>query len=160
MLSNQLKRIIAASKVVVHKGRYAYLKMRKTPAGTYFMVAKDSDEITIVAEEKQLGGLTYESAIKWFKLIEFRVAKPFVSTGFLAKISQAIAQRGINLLIVSTFSKDYVLVREERVNDTVAALRKAGFPIKGEKPKIKSMFGAAKGLGRWTKADRADFREL
>ena len=134
--------------------------MREKTAGNYFLIAQDNDEITVVAEEKQLDGLAYESAVKWFKLIEFRVAKPFESTGFLAKIAQAIANRKMNLLIVSTFSKDYVFVREEKVNEAVPALKKAGFSVKNaQKPKVKSMFGALKGLGKWTKADRMEFRE-
>lgn len=161
MPSNQLKGLIAASKVIVRKGRYAYLKVGKKPARKYFLIAQDNDEVTVVAEEKDVMRLKYESSVKWFKLIEFRVAKPFVSTGFLAKIAQAITRRKMNLLIVSTFSKDYVLVREEKINDAVAALKKAGFPVeKKQKPKVKSMFGALKGLGKWTKADRMDFREL
>lgn len=161
MQPNKIQGIIAASGVFIRPGRYAYLKMPKKPEGNYFLIAQDNDEVTVVAEEKDAVRLKSENSVKWFRLIEFRVAKPFESTGFLAKITQTITNRKMNLLIVSTFSKDYVFVREEKVNEAVAALKKAGFSVENtQKPKVKSMFGALKGKNlKWTRADRADFHE-
>ena len=55
-------------------------------------------------------------------------------------ISFAMADKKINLLIVSTFSKDYVFVREESANGAVAALKKTGFSVENiQNPTEKSM---------------------
>ena len=43
--------------------------------------------------------------------------------------SQAIAARNLNVLVVSTFSKGYLLIREESIETAVATLRKLGFPL-------------------------------
>ena len=74
----------------------------------------------------------YEKEVKWFKLFEFKVSIPFLAPGFLAKISKTIADKKLNILIVSTFSKDYALIREEDFKVAVKALEKVGFSVKLE----------------------------
>ena len=74
----------------------------------------------------------HEKEVKWFKLFEFKVSIPFLAPGFLAKISKTIADKSLNILIVSTFSKDYALIREEDFKVAVKALEEVGFSIKVE----------------------------
>jgi hypothetical protein len=126
----KLEDVIKSSQVIVHDGRYAYLKAKGKQPGDHFLVAQDNDEVTIVTEEGNLEGVKYDSAEKWFKLIEIQVSAPFVATGFLATITGAIAAKNLNLLVVSTFSKDYILVREEEHQIALQALSEAGFPLK------------------------------
>jgi len=122
-----IDKIIATSQVVVHAGRFAYLKAKEM-TGKFFMVAHDEDEITIVVEEKDLTQ-DYVESVKWFSLIEIKVSMPFIAKGFLAKVTDAIAKAGLNILAISTFSKDYILVREESKDDAIRALKDIGFPI-------------------------------
>ena len=49
-----LGKVIKSSKVIVHKGRYAYLKSKNASLGKHFLVAQDKDEVTIVTEEKNI----------------------------------------------------------------------------------------------------------
>jgi len=122
-----IDKIISTSQVVTHPGRFAYLKAREM-TGKFFMATQDEDEITLVVEEKDLTQ-DYTESVKWFSLIEIRVSIPFISKGFLAKVTQAIAKAGLNILVVSTFSKDYILVREESKDNAISALKELGFPI-------------------------------
>ena len=126
----KLDEVIKTSTVIVHAGRYAYLKAKGKQSGDHFLVSQDKDEVTIVTEEGNLESVNYDSAEKWFKLIEIQVSAPFVATGFLAKVTGAIAAKNLNLLVVSTFSKDYILVREEEHEIALQALSEAGFPLK------------------------------
>jgi hypothetical protein len=71
------------------------------------------------AEEGNLYG-----PLRAFRL---RVSKPFAAPGFLAAACTAVADRGIAVLVISTFTYDYVFVRAERVADAEAALRERGF---------------------------------
>ena len=122
--------VIRSSEVVVRCGRYAYLKMRRQMAITnHFMIARDEDEITVVTEESYVPQTSFEEQVKWFKLIEIRVSQPFAAKGFISCITQAIADRELNVLVVSTFSKDYFLVREESIDAAMSALRDLGFPL-------------------------------
>ena len=67
-----------------------------------------------------------------YKLIEFKPAVPFQTVGFLAKIAEVIANQGMNILIVSTFSKDYIMIKEELLEKGIQALKDTGFPIEYE----------------------------
>lgn len=125
-----LDEVIKTSTVIVRPGRYAYLKLEKPlPLDGYFMVSRDEDEITVVTREENLKDIEYSEAVKWFKLLEIRVSLPFLAKGFLAAVTKSIADRGLNILIVSTFSKDYAIVREENLAEAVDALRKRGFSV-------------------------------
>ncbi|OGD67924.1 hypothetical protein A3F08_03510 [Candidatus Berkelbacteria bacterium RIFCSPHIGHO2_12_FULL_36_9] len=127
-----LNEVIKASPVLVHRGRYAYLKGQEKELKNHFLISQDNDEITIVTEEKNIANTKYEKDVKWFKLFEFKVSIPFLAPGFLAKISKTIADKKMNILLVSTFSKDYALIREEDFKVAVKALEEVGFSIKVE----------------------------
>lgn len=124
-----LDEVIKSSKVIVHKGRYAYLKAQEITLNNHFLVSQDKDEITVVTEEKNVPNTKYEKDVKWFKLIEIKVSLPFLAKGFLAKVTKTISDKNLNVLVVSTFSKDYILVREETYETAVEALREVGFPV-------------------------------
>lgn len=125
---------IPKSKAIVKKGRYAYVKTDKVDNfKDYFMVSTDEDEITVVTEENKLNTLNVEKLVGYYKLIEFRVAIPFEVVGFLSKIAETIKNQGLNILIVSTFSKDYIMLKEETYKKGIDALKDLGFPIEEDK---------------------------
>ena len=129
MQAMHLDEIISSSQAIVHEGRYAYLKALEAELGNHFLVARDADEITVVTAEENIANTRYEKDVKWFSLIEIRVSKPFLAKGFLAKITRAIADKDLNILVVSTFSKDYILIRDEHLETAVRALQELGFPV-------------------------------
>ena len=45
-----LNEVIKASPVLVHRGRYAYLKGQEKELKNHFLISQDNDEITIVTE--------------------------------------------------------------------------------------------------------------
>lgn len=129
---SSLEEIIKESLVHLHPGRYAVAMVNDIDSiGPHFAVCQDDSETTVITEEKNMALIKPESVERWFKLIEIRVAKPFNAPGFLATISGCMADRGVNVFIVSTFSKDYVLLREKDITIGVAALASAGFQISG-----------------------------
>ncbi|MBU0648482.1 ACT domain-containing protein [Patescibacteria group bacterium] len=129
MNKQTLDRVIKTSTAIVHKGKYAYLQANEASTDNHFIVTKDNDEITIVTEEKNIPNVDYFDKVEWFKLIEIRVSEPFVTVGFLAKVTKTIADVGLNILVVSTFSKDYILVRQETYQTAIDALKAIGFPV-------------------------------
>lgn len=93
------------------------------------MITQDEDEVTTVTEEQNVQGLSYEADTKWFKLLEVNVSEPFVTVGFLASITECVSQQGLNILIISTYSKDYALVKENVLDKAIEALKNRGFKI-------------------------------
>lgn len=121
--------IIKQSSFIIHEGRFIYTKVNKAPLiDNHFLLSKDQDEITVVTKEENIDQLDLiEKNNDYYKLIELKVSVPFYAVGFLAKVSSSIAEQGMNILIVSTYSKDYVLVREEHLEKAINVLINLGF---------------------------------
>ena len=128
-----LEEVIRSSQAILRKGRYAYLKASaQTDLADHFLIAQDGDETTVVTEERHLSSIMVEEEVKWFRLVEIRVSQPFLAKGFIAAVTRALADHGLNVLVVSTFSKDYFLIREEAADEAAAALRELAFPLSVE----------------------------
>jgi len=128
-MNSEIEKIIKESTFKVEEGKFVYAKVSKAPSiENHFMVSKDDDEITIVTKEENLSELDLKERNKdFYRLIALNVSIPFYSVGFLATVSQAIAKEGMNILIVSTYSKDYILVKDNKVENARLVLLKLGF---------------------------------
>ena len=125
-----LQEAIPKSIATVMKDTYVYVKtdIMERP-DIHFMVSKDKDEITVITKKENINNLKVLELVGDYKLIEFKPAVPFQTVGFLAKIAEIIANQGMNILIVSTFSKDYIMIKEEFCEKGLQALKNVGFPI-------------------------------
>jgi len=131
-MDKKLKKIIESSTFEVIHGRFVYTKVSKKPQlRNHFLISKDKDEITVVTEEVNLGELEIIERNKhYYTLIALNVSVPFYSVGFLAAVSSAIAKANKNVLIVSTYSKDYILVQYDFLNGVKQVLLALGFKEK------------------------------
>lgn len=132
MGSKDIIDIIKNSSFSVEDGRFVYTKVKDLPDLSYhFMVSKDKDEITVVTKEENINTLSLlEKNKDFYKLICLNVSLPFYAIGFLATVSGAIAKNGMNILIISTYSKDYILIKEDKINDAKDVLLNLGFKEK------------------------------
>lgn len=64
-----------------------------------------------------------------WRLLTFDVVLPFDTIGFLAKVSGALADAKVPILVFSSFSTDHLLVREKDLTAALAKLREMGFVI-------------------------------
>lgn len=128
-MDDELNKIIEQSSFEVQEGRYIYTKARSIPKSkNHFMVSQDQDEITVVTRKENLQDLDLIERNKDnYSLIALNVSVPFYSVGFLATVSGAIAKAGMNILIVSTYSKDYIMVKEDKLEQTRQVLLSLGF---------------------------------
>jgi len=125
-----LDEVIHHSPAVVHPNRYAYLRATAAPSDRgHLMVCTDAFETTVVTTESRVQEVAHDAIESWFRLLEFRITVPFAAPGFLARISTALADAGLNILIVSTFGRDYVLLREHDLEAGVDVVRRLGFPV-------------------------------
>ena len=128
-ISDELKKIIEASSFVLHEGRYIYAKVKTAPPiDDHFMVSKDQDEITVVTKEENLEKLDLiEKNKEFYSLIELKVSIPFYCVGFLAEVANILSGKDMNILLISTYSKDYVMVYSENLEKAQRALLDLGF---------------------------------
>lgn len=128
-MNDEIKQVIKQSPFKVEEGRYVYVKTSTAPSiEDHFMVTKDGTEITVVTREENLDKLeVIEKNKDFYKVICLNVSVPFYSVGFLATVSSAIAKAGMNILIISTYSKDYIMVKCGREEDARKVLLDLGF---------------------------------
>mgnify|MGYP001603515593 CR=1 FL=1 len=114
-MTEDLKKVIETSTFEIVEGDFIYAKVKELPsAQNMFMVSKDKDEITVVAKQEEIESLEIIERNKdTYSLIALNISLPFYAVGFLAAVTSAIASADMNILVVSTYSKDYILVRKE-----------------------------------------------
>lgn len=129
---DNLTEIIKQSSFEVQDGLFAYAQVSTLPTGQgHFMVAVDKDEITVVTREENLKELEIiEKNKEWYTLIALNVSIPFYSIGFLATVTAAIAQAEMDVLVISTYSKDYIMVKKENLDKALGALLQLGLSRK------------------------------
>ncbi len=131
----ELQRVIERSTFRLKHGKFVYAKVRKIPEhGRHFMISSDNDEITVVTLEENIKQLELEERRgENYSIIELNPSMPFYTVGLLAAVSGAIAKFGISLLVISTYSKEYVLVNEKYANAARNALSMIGLKELKEK---------------------------
>jgi hypothetical protein len=107
-------------------GTFHWLRAREVRnPEKHFMVTRDELETTVVTSAENLGDVDAVAINpdRWI-LIAIDCASPFYCVGFLARISAALSAAGLDILVISTFSRDCIMVKEsegEMAADVLAA---------------------------------------
>ena len=128
--SPTLQETIKQSPFVLYPLRYAVLQVAECPnPQPHFLVTHEAEEISVITTEDKLEMLIPQISKQqcWFRLLEFKMSTPFETPGFLAVIASKLASRQLNILLVSTFSKDWLLLREEDLETGLSSLQELGF---------------------------------
>jgi hypothetical protein len=86
-----------------------------------FFLAKTYDEISIVLPQN-IDIDSDEVELNW-QALEVVGPLAFTMTGILSNISTVLANEKISIFAISTFDTDYILVKEERIEAAIQALR-------------------------------------
>ncbi len=94
----------------------------------HLMISRDTYETTVVTKEEHLDDVEVldVNADRWL-LLAIDCASPFYCVGFIASISAVLSGAGMDILVVSTFSCDWVFVKEEDGPRASDLLRAEGF---------------------------------
>ena len=136
-ISPALRKTINSSPFVLHPQRYTVLQVQEcSNPQPHFLVTHEAQEVTVITTEKQRGLLQSDILQEqaWFQLIEFKMSTPFETPGFLAAIASKLASRHLNILLVSTFSKDWLLLKEEDLEAGLSGLHELGFQAVSSEP--------------------------
>lgn len=91
----------------------------------FYSISKTEDELSIVCNS--IIQLNSEKSETGWSCIKVEGPLDFPLTGILAKISAILAKIEINILAISTFDTDYILVKSERLSFAKEALLKSGY---------------------------------
>lgn len=121
--------IFANAKLYVWKETFAIIKSKKTNMQAFANIV-DKNEITCIVQEKYCNK-EYMIAIEpGWKIVTFDMALPFGLVGFLAKISSALAKEKISIFVISSFSTDHILIKQDKLKKALLVLKELGFRIK------------------------------
>ena len=91
------------------------------------VLARTTEELSITCDERLVPeGVRAERGCRALMVCG---PLPFDAVGILAGIGGALSAAAIPLLAISTFDTDYVLVRAERLDAAITALREAGCSV-------------------------------
>lgn len=94
----------------------------------HLIVTRDEKETTVVTLAENLGDLDVLALNpdRWL-LLSIDCANPFYCAGFIARLSAPLSAAGIDILVVSTFTRDWVFVKEEEGERAAKLLEEVGF---------------------------------
>ena len=82
-----------------------------------FMIFKDKFETTLLLDEIDFETIRYairDAKIERnFRLLTFDVVLDFTVVGFLAEISRILAEAEVSIVVLSAFSRDHILIKQD-----------------------------------------------
>ncbi|PAJ72108.1 amino acid-binding protein [Pseudoalteromonas sp. NBT06-2] len=99
----------------------------KVYSATVFFIAKTYDELSIVCPDS-ITLNSNESESGWAAL-EVLGPLGFSMTGILSNISGILAQEKISIFAISTFDTDYILIKQEFIENAINSLQQDGYNI-------------------------------
>jgi hypothetical protein len=94
-------------------------------AGELTSITTTDDELSVVCGTEPVPDDVQHTA--GWRALKVRGPLDFGLVGVLAGLSSTLADAGVSIFAISTYDTDYVLVRDEKLDTAVAALRAAGY---------------------------------
>ena len=124
----------AKHKLLVLPETYAVCRLEKDAAapdwgtrGLFSSITRTEEELSVVCAEAQVpGGVRREGG---WRVLKVQGPLDFSLTGVLASLTVPLAREGISVFALSTFDTDYLLVKEEKLEKAIQALREEGYAI-------------------------------
>ena len=97
---------------------------------SFLSITRTTEELSIVCE----AGFAPQSAKQEPRWRAFKVDGPldFALTGVLASLAASLAQAGLSIFSIATYNTDYVLVKADKVEAAIRALRFAGHVVQAD----------------------------
>lgn len=105
----------------------AHLPPWSTMPAAFVTVSRTADELSITIDQQLVPPNV--RAERDYRAIRVRGTLPTNLVGILLAMAAPLAEQGIPMFAISTFDTDYVLVKTERLEEAVAALRAAGHDV-------------------------------
>jgi len=87
---------------------------------SFFSISKTDDELSIVCSEDSVPDNVKSE--KGWRLFKVEGPLDFSLTGILASLANPLAESKISIFAISTFDTDYVLVKDENLDEAVKVL--------------------------------------
>ncbi len=133
------KAILRATRVVVQPSTYVLVgladsewkRLIEDPSlsprmSAPFMIFRDPHEVTLLLDEIDFGtmwhALRSAKVERGFRLLTFDIVMDFSVVGFLATVTTILAEAGVSIVALSSFSRDSILVKQDDLANVLKAL--------------------------------------
>jgi len=121
-----LEAYFKVGKIHVWKDHFAVVKSAKPHPGAFANIV-DHNEVTVVIEQHRIPAEEALAVEPGWRIITFGMVLPFNLIGFLAAIASSLAEAGIAIMAISSFSTDHILVKDRDLAAALDKLRGLGF---------------------------------
>ncbi|AWK52844.1 MAG TPA: ACT domain-containing protein [Clostridium sp.] len=116
------------------KEKYGVCRLDKTELipewaqnSDFFSITRTSDELSIVCSQDDIpNDINCE---KDWRILKIEGPLDFSLIGILASISTILAQKGISIFAISTYDTDYILVKNNDIDNAISALIKERYDV-------------------------------
>ena len=133
------KTILSATRVVVQPETFSLVSLAEAewkrliedPAlsprmSAPFMIFRDPHEVTLLLDEIDLGTMRHAlrsaKVERGFRLLTFDTVMDFSVVGFLTEVARILAEAGVSIVALSSFSRDHILVKQVDLARALKAL--------------------------------------
>ncbi len=98
----------------------------RLPEGEPMFFSRTGDELSLCCVSENAPAEGVAAREDGWRAFRISGSLDFSLCGILAALLRVLAEEGISVFTVSTYDTDYILVKEERLPESVAALTRAG----------------------------------
>jgi len=136
---DEAKHALSTARVIIHRDRFVLAGieaeavpdlddvLRRLLEGPKpFFVFRDSQEITLIFADDQSSGAAIHDTVRieeGWRLLTFSPELEMTLVGFIALVGRILANAGVSILALSSFSRDHVLIKEDRLEAALDALK-------------------------------------
>lgn len=102
-------------------------------SGGLSSITRTTDELSVACPEASVPGDV--RCEKGWRVLKLEGPFEFSEVGVLSSVATSLAGAGVSIFAVSTYDTDYVLVKGEKLDRAVTALREAGHAVRGDAAK-------------------------
>jgi len=114
---------------------FAIVRMRPTDAmpgwaegGPFVSITRTAAELSIVCRERSVPAGTH--ADRGWQCLRVEGPIPLKTVGIAAEFTSVLAKAGVSVFPIATYETDYVLVKGDRIEIAIDALRAAGNSVR------------------------------
>lgn len=126
-------------KLSLLKNKYVVCRLNKNeriPAWAYkgdvFSITRTNDELSLVCQQENIEVEELDEDILCERNWNiFKVEGPldFALVGILSNLSCIMKEAGVSIFAISTYDTDYIMVKNEKVNEAIKALKQYGHEV-------------------------------
>jgi len=112
-------------KVYIRKETFAIIKSKKAYPMAFANII-DKNETNVIIEQSKYDDKDIIGIEKDWKILTFDMVLPFGLVGFLAKVSKVLADEKIPIFVISAYSTDHILIKENDLARAEEKLKELG----------------------------------